>query len=159
MNSLLRVVCKNSKLNIFSQSKHLHNNSTSIRQYSINLSTRYSRRFFERNARTPETLTVLANRKLPTSLLTTSQSFATFRDDGFESDSDDDLQFDSDDDLPATVAIPEVWPHLPVIAINQPVFPRFMKIIEVSATVDVVAIASFAKILCSTNPHRYKIES
>lgn len=35
--------------------------------------------------------------------------------------------------LPATVAIPEVWPHLPMIATRrQPVFPRFMKIIEVS---------------------------
>lgn len=35
--------------------------------------------------------------------------------------------------LPATVAIPEVWPHLPVIATKRnPVFPRFMKILEVS---------------------------
>lgn len=34
--------------------------------------------------------------------------------------------------LPATVAIPEVWPHLPVIATRRnPVFPRFMKIVEV----------------------------
>ena len=37
--------------------------------------------------------------------------------------------------LPATVAIPEVWPHLPVIATKRnPVFPRFMKILEVSFT-------------------------
>lgn len=35
--------------------------------------------------------------------------------------------------LPATVAIPEVWPHLPVIATKRnPVFPRFMKILEAS---------------------------
>lgn len=35
--------------------------------------------------------------------------------------------------LPATVAIPEVWPHLPLIATRRnPVFPRFMKILEVS---------------------------
>lgn len=34
--------------------------------------------------------------------------------------------------LPATVAVPEVWPHLPVIAINRHlVFPRFIKLIEV----------------------------
>lgn len=34
--------------------------------------------------------------------------------------------------LPATVAVPEVWPHLPVIAINKNlVFPRFIKLIEV----------------------------
>lgn len=36
--------------------------------------------------------------------------------------------------LPATVAIPEVWPHLPCIATSRnPVFPRFMKILEVSS--------------------------
>lgn len=41
------------------------------------------------------------------------------------------VQFSSQ--LPATVAIPEVWPHLPVIATKRnPVFPRFMKILEVS---------------------------
>ena len=35
--------------------------------------------------------------------------------------------------LPATVAIPEVWPYLPCIAVSRnPVFPRFMKILEVS---------------------------
>lgn len=35
--------------------------------------------------------------------------------------------------LPATVAVPEVWPHVPVIAINRNiVFPRFIKLIELS---------------------------
>lgn len=35
--------------------------------------------------------------------------------------------------LPATVAVPEVWPHLPVIAISRNiVFPRFIKLIEVN---------------------------
>lgn len=35
--------------------------------------------------------------------------------------------------LPATVAIPEVWPYLPCVATSRnPVFPRFMKILEVS---------------------------
>lgn len=34
--------------------------------------------------------------------------------------------------LPATVAIPDIWPYLPVIAVSRsPVFPRFMKILEV----------------------------
>ena len=34
--------------------------------------------------------------------------------------------------LPATKTVPEVWPNVPVIAINRnPVFPRFIKIIEV----------------------------
>jgi hypothetical protein len=35
--------------------------------------------------------------------------------------------------LPATVVVPEVWPHLPLIAVSRnPVFPRFIKLIEVS---------------------------
>lgn len=35
--------------------------------------------------------------------------------------------------LPATVAVPEVWPHVPLLATRRnPVFPRFMKILEVS---------------------------
>ncbi|XP_065157835.1 lon protease homolog, mitochondrial-like [Atheta coriaria] len=35
--------------------------------------------------------------------------------------------------LPATVAVPEVWPHVPVIAISRNiVFPRFIKLIEVT---------------------------
>ncbi|XP_072746410.1 lon protease homolog, mitochondrial isoform X1 [Anoplolepis gracilipes] len=35
--------------------------------------------------------------------------------------------------LPATVVVPEVWPYVPVIAINRNlVFPRFIKLIEIS---------------------------
>ncbi|KAF5283624.1 hypothetical protein FQA39_LY17273 [Lamprigera yunnana] len=35
--------------------------------------------------------------------------------------------------LPATVVVPEVWPHVPVIAVNRNiVFPRFIKLIELS---------------------------
>lgn len=35
--------------------------------------------------------------------------------------------------LPATVIVPEVWPNVPVIAVNRnPVFPRFIKMIEIS---------------------------
>ncbi|KAH0539770.1 hypothetical protein KQX54_007954 [Cotesia glomerata] len=35
--------------------------------------------------------------------------------------------------LPATVVVPEVWPHVPVIAISRhPVFPRFIKLIELT---------------------------
>ena len=37
--------------------------------------------------------------------------------------------------LPATMTVPENWPSVPVIAINRnPVFPRFIKIIEVNLT-------------------------
>lgn len=34
--------------------------------------------------------------------------------------------------VPATVAVPDVWPHVPVIAVSRSiVFPRFIKLIEV----------------------------
>ncbi|XP_014089309.2 lon protease homolog, mitochondrial isoform X1 [Bactrocera oleae] len=55
-------------------------------------------------------------------------------------DEEEELEADSteyvvnkDPQLPATVAVPEVWPHLPLLATRRnPVFPRFMKILEVS---------------------------
>jgi Lon-like ATP-dependent protease len=35
--------------------------------------------------------------------------------------------------VPATQTVPDVWPIVPVIAINKnPVFPKFIKIIEVT---------------------------
>lgn len=43
--------------------------------------------------------------------------------------------------LPATVVVPEVWPHLPLIAISRnPVFPRFIKLIEIKnpALIDLI---------------------
>lgn len=50
-------------------------------------------------------------------------------------DPHDTAEFQAHTHLPATVAVPEVWPHLPVIATRRnPVFPRFMKIIEVNAS-------------------------
>ncbi|XP_039486170.1 lon protease homolog, mitochondrial isoform X1 [Drosophila santomea] len=43
------------------------------------------------------------------------------------------LMSDRDPQLPATVAVPDVWPHLPLLAMRKnPLFPRFMKIVEVS---------------------------
>lgn len=49
-----------------------------------------------------------------------------------ESTSDKDDPPVTSTQLPAPVAVPEVWPQLPVIAINRnPVFPRFIKLIEV----------------------------
>ncbi|XP_076249651.1 lon protease homolog, mitochondrial isoform X2 [Calliopsis andreniformis] len=62
------------------------------------------------------------------------RSFATKkpsdRDPPNESDGD---QIEDPASLPATVVVPEVWPHVPVIAINRnPVFPRFIKLIELS---------------------------
>lgn len=44
-----------------------------------------------------------------------------------------DLMSDQDTHLPATVAVPDVWPHVPLLAMRKnPLFPRFMKIVEVS---------------------------
>ncbi|XP_034122722.1 lon protease homolog, mitochondrial isoform X3 [Drosophila guanche] len=41
--------------------------------------------------------------------------------------------FDQDSNLPATLAVPDVWPHVPLIAMRRnPLFPRFIKIVEVS---------------------------
>lgn len=38
--------------------------------------------------------------------------------------------------LPATVAVPEIFPYVPCVAVSRsPVFPRFMKIIELSEPV------------------------
>lgn len=49
------------------------------------------------------------------------------------SDGDGDQPADYPASLPATVVVPEVWPHVPVIAINRnPVFPRFIKLIELT---------------------------
>lgn len=43
-----------------------------------------------------------------------------------------DLMSDQDTHLPATVAVPDVWPHVPLLAMRKnPLFPRFMKIVEV----------------------------
>ncbi|XP_034656482.1 lon protease homolog, mitochondrial isoform X4 [Drosophila subobscura] len=44
-----------------------------------------------------------------------------------------DVLFDQDSNLPATLAVPDVWPHVPLIAMRRnPLFPRFIKIVEVS---------------------------
>ncbi|KAK7871847.1 hypothetical protein R5R35_006441 [Gryllus longicercus] len=42
-------------------------------------------------------------------------------------------EYPSHHSLPATVAVPEVWPQLPLIAISRnPVFPRFIKLVEIT---------------------------
>ncbi|XP_030370970.1 lon protease homolog, mitochondrial isoform X2 [Scaptodrosophila lebanonensis] len=44
-----------------------------------------------------------------------------------------DVMPEPDTQLPATVAVPDVWPHVPMLAMRRnPLFPRFMKIVEVS---------------------------
>ncbi|XP_073842996.1 lon protease homolog, mitochondrial isoform X2 [Musca autumnalis] len=44
-----------------------------------------------------------------------------------------DFIVNKDQKLPATVAVPEVWPHVPMLATHRnPLFPRFMKIMEIT---------------------------
>jgi len=44
----------------------------------------------------------------------------------------EDENYPSHHSLPTTIVVPEVWPNVPVIAVNRnPVFPRFIKMIEV----------------------------
>jgi hypothetical protein len=44
----------------------------------------------------------------------------------------EDENYPSHHSLPTTIIVPEVWPNVPVIAVNRnPVFPRFIKMIEV----------------------------
>lgn len=129
----MRVALKNYKPNVFLYPKHLNNNLTSVRQKSINLSSsRYCERIIERNALFSGTAVALTKNRYPTSFLPSTRQYSRFQDD----ESDDDDFYDINDpksNLPATVVVPEVWPHLPVIAISgNPVFPRFMKIVEVS---------------------------
>ncbi|XP_002136871.2 lon protease homolog, mitochondrial-like [Drosophila pseudoobscura] len=43
------------------------------------------------------------------------------------------LLSDQKSNLPATVTVPDVWPHVPLLAMRKnPLFPRFMKMMEVS---------------------------
>lgn len=52
-----------------------------------------------------------------------------------------DFIINKDPQLPATVAVPEVWPHVPLLATKRnPVFPRFMKILEVQFLCIIVMI-------------------
>ncbi|XP_053977033.1 lon protease homolog, mitochondrial isoform X1 [Hylaeus volcanicus] len=69
-----------------------------------------------------------------TAAIISIRSFATkkYSDKDPPSENDGD-QMEDPASLPATVVVPEVWPHVPVIAINRnPVFPRFIKLIELS---------------------------
>ncbi|KAK9308431.1 hypothetical protein QLX08_001596 [Tetragonisca angustula] len=61
------------------------------------------------------------------------RSFATKRYNDKDSSNNNEDDIGDPASLPATVVVPEVWPHVPVIAINRnPVFPRFIKLIELS---------------------------
>ncbi|KAG8232360.1 hypothetical protein J437_LFUL008828, partial [Ladona fulva] len=54
-------------------------------------------------------------------------------DDGESNGSSPEVEEQVSHTLPATVIVPEVWPNVPVIAVGRnPVFPRFIKMIEIS---------------------------
>lgn len=51
---------------------------------------------------------------------------------------------DRDSQLPATVAVPDVWPHVPMLAMRRnPLFPRFMKIVEVGDVLHLALLAFY----------------
>ncbi|KAF2901371.1 hypothetical protein ILUMI_04810 [Ignelater luminosus] len=63
--------------------------------------------------------------------------FATKSSDGSGDDqpaaSSEEDSYNTHTQLPATVVVPEVWPHVPVIAVSRNiVFPRFIKLIELT---------------------------
>lgn len=47
--------------------------------------------------------------------------------------------------LPVSMVVPEEWPHVPLIAINRsPVFPRFIKLLEVDGLNNSSILLSFS---------------
>ncbi|CAG9818226.1 unnamed protein product [Phaedon cochleariae] len=77
---------------------------------------------------------ILPKKLINSRSISSARYYATKSTDG----SDDDIHPPTGEEsfspqLPATVAVPEVWPHVPVIAINKNiVFPRFIKLIELT---------------------------
>lgn len=82
--------------------------------------------------------------RLRTEAYSSTRSIRSFSQKSSSNNNDDDSK-NSDDNaahgedyvvhqaLPATVVVPEVWPHVPLIAVNRnPLFPRFIKLIDVS---------------------------
>ncbi|XP_066262433.1 lon protease homolog, mitochondrial isoform X2 [Euwallacea similis] len=71
------------------------------------------------------------NRHLLHSRIVTSVRYFSSKTDGAEDLPPEEEPYSPQ--LPATVAVPEVWPHVPVIAISKNiVFPRFIKLIELT---------------------------
>lgn len=82
--------------------------------------------------------------RLRTEAYSSTRSIRSFSQKSSSNNNDDDSK-NSDDNathgedyvvhqaLPATVVVPDVWPHVPLIAVNRnPLFPRFIKLIDVS---------------------------
>lgn len=66
-------------------------------------------------------------------VLSTVRYFASKSTEGSDDDHPQTEEDSFTPQLPATVAVPEVWPHVPVIAISKNiVFPRFIKLIELT---------------------------
>lgn len=139
-----QLVCRISRptANVLVRHVKSHSSVNVLRQIGSNASTagvtvgRSERALVDR-ARGMLTRNCWSNVRMHSSLrsvtVLSSRTFCSKRDpDEDEAGTDPEpVQFSSQ--LPATVAIPEVWPHLPVIATKRnPVFPRFMKILEVS---------------------------
>lgn len=74
-----------------------------------------------------------------------------FADAADEPNQPSDLGFPVIHSVPATVVVPEYWPHVPLIAISKnPVFPRFIKLLEV--TIQFIKFdASYDKVMMDTS--------
>uniref|UniRef100_A0A336LJ02 CSON007363 protein n=1 Tax=Culicoides sonorensis TaxID=179676 RepID=A0A336LJ02_CULSO len=117
----------------------VHKNIVSFRSFSRNFNSSKSlllnQASFNRNVK-QQSCFRLANYSRACVNYNTNRLFCSNR----KTDSDDEIPggFINEDvnqhhQLPATVAIPEVWPHVPVIAVKRnPLFPRFMKVLEVT---------------------------
>lgn len=114
----------------------IHKSSLSLREYNVFRNRGITAKFYHGSSAlkraNSRTLNLFENGP---NFLGSVRLFSSKNTDG----SDDDHQPHSEEgesfnpQLPATVAVPEVWPHVPVIAINKNiVFPRFIKLIELT---------------------------
>lgn len=136
MHSVRRIVPQGYKLNLVQKSKYSKINLTSIRQFSLNITPQRSTIIFGNKLEPSRTLRKFIKYELPAAFVSSSKLFSTKPNssDDPEPETNANSDFQPPIDLPATVAVPEVWPHLPVIATKRnPIFPRFMKIVEVSS--------------------------
>lgn len=95
----------------------------------------------------------------------TTKSFCTNKNDAEEVQDQSVVETDTTNEaqLPATVAVPEVWPHVPIIATRRnPIFPRFMKIVEVNILLYIynyINLNLLSKIRAQINYYNFNIEN
>lgn len=128
--NLARVLLRRTVIGQHGKFKKLHSTSVSRSNYAIDCNRRM---LFHVPLNVYRPAVVSANISRLSLLLMRHSSNDTRHESDSDEPIDEELTEIPQTQLPATVAIPEVWPHLPLIATRRnPVFPRFMKILEVS---------------------------